>query len=308
MASAMPRMRFPKVKLGFLKKLLHKRPDPDAIISEPAPDVKSCKQKGEKAAHQEPPLEECPICHDPVGIETPEGIVESWVHLHCKHKFGTHCIQTWLQESAERDPHSIPSCPICRTTAKHPCGHPVLMPALRASPFTIWATPMPPMSPPAFPPPHLQSRRSRRRLTRRSGHPLRPMPPRVNRPRVQTVGECSTCAASAALEKTMRQMTTPSGETGGTTSGGRGRSGDRRAGIKSMLLPPSFRRPSNSTLEPSHDVTFTALFEVSDERPTPIVRMPMAHREYINLCRVHPEGSIPRVPTPTPVLNRRLSF
>jgi hypothetical protein len=182
----------------------------------------------------------------------------------------------------------------------------VLMPARRPLPFTVWSTPMQPMPPLPFPPPHLHSPRSRRRLSRRSGHPLRPIPPQPNRPHVQTVGECSTCAASAALEKTMRQMTTPTVDSSVTASGIR-RNSDRRAGIKSMLLPPSFRRPSNSAPEPSHGVTYAALFEAPDEQPISIVRMPIAHREFL-LCRVQPEGSVPRVDTPTPVLNRRLSF
>ncbi|KAI0388693.1 hypothetical protein F5Y17DRAFT_451900 [Xylariaceae sp. FL0594] len=52
-------------------------------------------------------------CHDPVGVTNPDGILESWVQLHCRHRFGTHCIQQWLQVSA-RHPWPIPTCPICR--------------------------------------------------------------------------------------------------------------------------------------------------------------------------------------------------
>lgn len=136
----MPRLRFPQVKLSFLKKLLpnkFNKSRPEAT-SEPIIEISSKKQQDEKEEAKEPPPEECPICHDPVGVANPEGILESWVHLHCNHKFGTHCIQTWLEESAERDPHAIPSCPICRSAAKHPCGHPVVLPALRFSPFHMW--------------------------------------------------------------------------------------------------------------------------------------------------------------------------
>ncbi|KAI8630205.1 hypothetical protein F5Y19DRAFT_57681 [Xylariaceae sp. FL1651] len=297
----MPTMRFSIPKLGFLKKLLSKRPNAETT-SESTGDVVFCKQKDEKISHSEPPPEECPICHDPVGIANPEGIVESWIHLHCGHKFGTHCIQTWLQESAERDPHSVPSCPICRSSAKHPCGHPVIMPAPRPSPFPIWATPIPPPSP------HPQNRRVRRRLSRRVGHPLRPILQRPDRPHVQTVGECNTCAATAALEKSMRQTTTPGVDTAGSTSSRRGRNSERRAGIKSMLLPPSFRRSSNANSDSNEPEGLTTLINISSEHPTTIVRVPISHPEFQILCRVQPGDRIPRIPTPTPALNRRLSF
>ncbi|RWA04946.1 hypothetical protein EKO27_g10158 [Xylaria grammica] len=293
----MPIVRFPKVKLGFLKKLLHSKSESEAV-TEPSPDGPS-NQHDEKAILQDPPLEECPICHDPVGVTNPEGILESWVHLHCNHKFGTNCIQTWLQESAERDPHSIPSCPICRTTAKHPCGHPVILPAPRLSPFNMW-----PPSPPSPPPAHIEGRRPRRRLSRRLGHPHRPLPPRVERAHVQTVGKCNTCAATAAAqEKRMRQMTTPSVETGGPAYSGRGRSGDRQTRIKSMLLQTSFRRLSISTLESPREAhsTFIETLGTPGDRPTPV-----ALREYTNLCRT--PVTVARSPTPAPAIHRVSSF
>ncbi|KAI0100056.1 hypothetical protein GGR51DRAFT_378084 [Nemania sp. FL0031] len=300
----MPRVPFPQVKLSFLKKLLPKKSDGEAA-SEPTTELGSGKRQDEKAQLQELPLEECPICHDPVGVANPEGIRESWVHLHCKHKFGTHCIQTWLQESAERDPHSTPSCPICRTTAKHPCGHPVVMPTHRLPPFTVW-----PLMPPSSPPPlssRREGRRPRRRLSRRWGHPHRPLPPRSVQPQVQTVGECNTCAAVAAQEKRMKEMITPSVETGGATCGGRGRSNDRHTGIKSMLLlQTGLRRRSTSAAEPVRSENYRASINMLDESSPAIMPVPSADREWINLCQT--EATVARSPTPTPNINRVLSF
>ncbi|KAI1419322.1 hypothetical protein F5Y12DRAFT_267508 [Xylaria sp. FL1777] len=293
----MPVIRFPKVKLGFLKKLFHNKSKPNAA-TKPAADGPS-KQQDEKTALQELPLEECPICHDPVGVTNPEGILESWVHLHCGHKFGTHCIQTWLQESAERDPHSIPTCPICRTAARHPCGHPVILPAPRLFSLTTWVPIQP--SPPSPPPPptlHLEHQRPRRRLSRRWGHPHRPLPHHIDRAQVQTVGKCSTCAATAAAEeKRMRQMATPSIETGGAVYDRRSRNSDRRTGIKSMLLQTSLRRLSISSPESPRMESNNAFIGIQNDRATP-----MAHREYINLCRT--EITVARSPTPAPQINR----
>ncbi|ORY71301.1 uncharacterized protein BCR38DRAFT_404403 [Pseudomassariella vexata] len=144
-------------------------------------------------------LEECPICHDPVGITSPEGIIESWTQLHCSHRFGNVCIQTWLQESLDRDENNTPSCPICRDAAKHPgCGHLVC--------------------PKDFDTQYLQyqmrlqwhgqarngGRRQRRRLQRRDGHPLRPPPPPKRK--ANTVGHCKTCEENAAYEARIKQM------------------------------------------------------------------------------------------------------
>ncbi|KAI1124370.1 hypothetical protein F5Y10DRAFT_269133 [Nemania abortiva] len=297
----MPRLQFPQVKLSFLRKLLPRKSEIEAV-SKPTTEIGSSKPQDEKAEPQELPLEECPICHDPVGVSNPEGICESWVHLHCKHKFGTHCIQTWLQESAERDPHSTPSCPICRTTAKHPCGHPVVMPAHRLPPFTMW-----PLVPPPTPPPRshrLEGRRPRRRLSRRWGHPHRPLPPQPTHTHVQTVGECSTCAAVAAQEKRMKQMTTPSVETSGTTYSGR--NNDRRTGIKSMLMHTGRRRLSTSAAEPSRSENYRVLMNLLDENSSAIMPAPSPHHEWANLCRT--EVTVARSPTPAPTINRVLSF
>ncbi|KAI0433009.1 hypothetical protein F5Y09DRAFT_108094 [Xylaria sp. FL1042] len=292
--------RIPKVKMGFLKKLLHRRPKPKAA-TEPAAD-ESGKQQDEKAGLQELPLEECPICHDPVGLKNPEGVLESWVHLHCGHKFGTHCIQTWLEESVERDPHSVPTCPICRTIARHPCGHAVSLPALRFSPFTMWEPMLP--SPPPPPTSHLERRRPRRRLSRRWGHPHRPLPPRAERTHVQTVGKCSTCAATAAAEeKRMRQMNSPAVEPGGTTNSRRVGSNhniiERRTGIKSMLMQTSFRRLSISGPESPRSESHNAFADTINDRVPPLF-----HRQY--MCRT--EVIMARSPTPAPLLNRISSF
>ncbi|KAI0814567.1 hypothetical protein GGR55DRAFT_437710 [Xylaria sp. FL0064] len=300
----MPIIRLPKVRIGFLKKLLHKKPKPDTAATNPAIDGPD-KQQDEKAALQQLPLEECPICHDPVGLKNPEGVMESWVHLHCGHKFGTQCIQTWLEESAEREPHSVPTCPICRTTARHPCGHPVSLPALRfLPPFSMWE-PMPP-SPPPPPTPHQGRRRPRRRLSRRWGHPHRPSLPRAERTLVQTVGKCSTCAATAAAEeKRMRQMTTPSVELSGTTNSGRVRNNhgnlERRTGIKSMLMQTTFRRLSISGPESPRNESHNAFADtISARSPT------LPHRQYMGPCRT--EVIMARSPTPAPPMNRLSSF
>jgi len=64
----------------------------------------------------------CPICQEPVGSRNPEGITEDWSSLPCGHQFGSHCIKHYLRIVAD----DRPSCPICRQTAYHVCGHPVL--------------------------------------------------------------------------------------------------------------------------------------------------------------------------------------
>ncbi|KAI0546609.1 hypothetical protein F4679DRAFT_405525 [Xylaria curta] len=311
----MPRVQLPKVKLSFLKKLLLKKSNRGAI-AEPATDLGPDTQQDEKAVVRSVTLEECPICHDPVGVKNPEGILESWVHLHCNHKFGTHCIQTWLQESAGRDSHSIPTCPICRTAAKHPCGHPVVLPTHQEPPITVWS-PMPTSLPaPSFSTVIESQRRPRRRLSRRLGHPHRPLPPRPGRVCVQTVGECTTCAATAAAEaareKRMKHLS--SVEAGGTAYAGRDRIIDRRTGIKSMLLQTNFRGRSNSASESTRSARsedYGALLNVFDDHPSPSAR-PLSsaapreslnlsltgHRDSLTLCRV--ERTVPRSPTPIP--------
>ena len=64
----------------------------------------------------------CPICQEPVGRPTPEGVVEGWSKLPCGHRFGSHCIKRWLGMAAAEKP----CCPVCRRSACHSCGHPVL--------------------------------------------------------------------------------------------------------------------------------------------------------------------------------------
>ncbi|KAI1438536.1 hypothetical protein GGR50DRAFT_691067 [Xylaria sp. CBS 124048] len=287
----MLRVRLPKVsfKLGFLKKLLHKRSEPEAVVVEStATDTELYQKRDEKTtAAFEEPLEECPICHDPVGLENPEGIMESWVHLHCNHKFGTHCIQTWLQESAQRDPYSMPCCPICRNAAEHPCGHPVMVPISRSTPYPLWSNPPSTTPPTAYSSYAPHSRRPRRRLSRRWGHPRRPTPPQPGGPNVQVVGKCNTCAVNAAQENIMRQMTTPSIEASETTYGGRARNSDRdrRTVLKSMLMQTSLRRSGNSAAEPARTDNYPTQLEPLSGHSTPPLVGSGTQREYVTQCR-----------------------
>ncbi|KAI1084136.1 hypothetical protein F5B20DRAFT_285115 [Whalleya microplaca] len=301
-------MKVPKVNLAFLKKLWPKKVNAVAVTNHDAAAAAAAgdqltshkKGKGSAAASSSssplssvprpPPPEECPICHDPVGVANPEGVVESWTQLHCGHKFGTACIQAWLEESIARDQNTNPSCPICRTTAKHPCGHLVSPP------------PFPPIHlqwrPHHYPPPQQPRRRVRRRLTRRPGHPLRPPP--APRRAVQKVGDCRTCAENAEFdarmrriaEQRLRQNTGESAATAGSTS--------RSAAIKAII--PGLKRSTNTVR-------------------TTIVNMGFDEERQVRgggggggghnsvFCAVSPMGrTVPRSPTPTPAHSRRLSI
>jgi hypothetical protein len=157
-----------------------------------------------------PPLEECSICHDPVGVPNPEGTVESWTSLHCGHKFGHVCIQTWLQDCLDReDPHNPdPTCPICRNIAKHPgCGHLVcLAPSLDLQ-WNAWqqfqAEVMDATST-NFRPPN----RQRNRLQRRDGHPSNPSRPSHTPPKrtADTVGQCTVCAETSKKKEQEKRI------------------------------------------------------------------------------------------------------
>ncbi len=71
----------------------------------------------------------CPICQEPVGSRTPEGIREGWSMLPCGHVFGDFCIKRYLAITADDQP----VCPVCRHAAYHDvCGHPALPFRLRA--------------------------------------------------------------------------------------------------------------------------------------------------------------------------------
>ncbi|KAI2615896.1 hypothetical protein GGR54DRAFT_611447 [Hypoxylon sp. NC1633] len=229
-------MKVPKVSLKLLKKLLPKKrsigisSSNDEANSTDSVVPQEASPKSKKQSAPEPP-EECPICHDPVGIANPEGIVESWTKLYCGHKFGTHCIQTWLQESINRDHYVSPSCPICRTTAKHPCGH-LINPPPFASIHTNWQSPRAPPSPPR--------QQVRRRLTRRAGHPLRPPPP--PRRQAQVVGECRTCTENAEFDARMRRITERRRQHTGESSTSTG--SRSAAAIKSII--PSLKRSTNT--------------------------------------------------------------
>ncbi|KAI0515461.1 hypothetical protein F5B22DRAFT_607425 [Xylaria bambusicola] len=303
----MPRVRLPKLKLGFLKKLLRNRPEPavgvEPVTNEPGSSTDDPATATDKPATEEPAtdgpaeqhdekagvqevLEECPICHDPVGATNPEGILESWTHLHCGHKFGTHCIQSWLQESADRNPHSIPSCPICRSIAKHPCGHPIVLTPRYLFFLGVPLQPLPP-----------SNRRRRRRLSRRPGHPHRPPPSFPDQNKVQIVGKCSTCAAVAAAEES-RKLAARGDE---TPNSRQGQDGDRRSGIKSMILQTSFRRPSISNPESPRSESRSVFIDPTTGRTSPT-----AYRDYLNLCRI--EVAMARRPTPAPAIDRISTF
>jgi hypothetical protein len=236
-----PNVRVPKLSFKFLLRVLPRRRHRDRtgaggpersgsatpidstapVVTTTAPTVAhdpdkkptaSAAPSGEK---QQEGAEVCSICHDAVGVVNPEGIVESWASLHCGHRFGSACLQTWLQESLERDQHSVldPSCPVCRTEARHPtCGHAVVSPRVRP-PLDSWHTVQ------YYHPPQ---RRPRRRLERRPGHPLRPASVVLQdgewqsrgrrqlglvpeRRVAQVVGQCKTCADNAALDARMKQ-------------------------------------------------------------------------------------------------------
>lgn len=282
-----------RASLKFLKKLLSKKTNNVTVTaSETPPEELSPPPKSTKKCSPPPvePPEECPICHDPVGLPNPEGIVESWTKLHCGHKFGTHCIQTWLQESINRDQTASPSCPICRTTAKHPCGH-LISPPLFPNYTLHWQSPRPPPSPPRQWPRHRQV--IRRRLTRRQGHPLRP-PPEPRR-RAQVVGECRTCAENAEFDARMtrirerrRQHTGESATSTGSRSA---------AAIKAII--PGLKRSS-------HPVRTTVVHMGVDphEERQPRGALCIGNTTHISSrgTRRHP------TPPPPPSYSRRLSI
>ncbi|XXH00578.1 hypothetical protein Hte_006926 [Hypoxylon texense] len=298
-------MRVPKVKvsLKFLKKLLSKRTGnvdpstaPETLAEEVSPKSKKQQSSVAAAPAVEPP-EECPICHDPVGLANPEGIVEAWTQLHCGHRFGTHCIQTWLQESLNRDPNASPSCPICRATAKHPCGHlvsPPLFPSIQLN----WQSPRPPPSPPTRRHHHHHHHHHhqpvRRRLTRRAGHPLRPPPQPLRR--AQVVGECRTCAENAEFDARVhklreRQQRQQTGESMASTSS------RSAAAIKSII--PGLKRST-------HTVRTTVVHMGIDPHHEGGGRQSRATC-YGNTTQISSRG-ITRRPTPPSYNNRRLSI
>lgn len=169
--------------------------------SSSSPEEGTAENISEKApqctlAADSPPLEECPICHDPVGAANPEGTVESWTSLHCGHKFGDHCLQTWIQDSLDReDPHNPePTCPICRSVAKHPtCGHSVCAVPTFEMAWQAWQRYQQALMEETLGGNLRPIVRPRNRLQRREGHPSRPTytPPRRM---ADTVGECTVCA------------------------------------------------------------------------------------------------------------------
>lgn len=235
--------------------------------------------KSEKPNRKPPPLEECPICQDPVGISNPEHIIESWTSLHCGHRFGNVCIQTWLQESLERnDPHNPnPSCPICRELAKHPkCGHLVCpQPDLEEQ----WMAYNSRLQYHVLPVVNYTSQgRQRRRLQRRSGRPLVPALTPPPKRKADTVGECGICAENAAYEERMRQLRQ-------RIQSRQAKQEEGRTGIKSYLPSHIRIRSMGSNGEPSSPVD-------PDER---------ARRVRTVFCEDMSEITrMPRSPTPAP--------
>ncbi|KAI1852858.1 hypothetical protein JX265_009832 [Neoarthrinium moseri] len=230
----------------------------------------------EKERHMketEPPLEDCPICHDPVGIANPEGTVESWTSLHCGHRFGTVCIQMWLQDSLDRNdpqnPH--PSCPICRVVAKHPvCGHLVCPTQDFELQWNMYQLQLQYQYQAAQA--ATLHRRPRNRLQRREGHPSRPSltPPRRT---ADQVGECGTCAERV---KSRIEATAVAQEQQGS---------DSRSSSKPMLpLPRVLVGALRSNGEPSSPL--------------------MGEREIRGrsmICNLEEVSRVPRSPTPGPV-------
>ncbi|KAI1214668.1 uncharacterized protein F4807DRAFT_5402 [Annulohypoxylon truncatum] len=320
----------PKVSLKLLKKLLPRRStnpsssttatlstqqeqqEQQADLSSPK---KSDTKQKQRALAPEPP-EECPICHDPVGLANPEGIVESWTSLHCGHRFGTHCIQTWLQESINRDQTSNPSCPICRTTAKHPCGHLISPPPFPAvhhhnnyaqyyPQHFDWASPRPPPSPPR----HQQQRQVRRRLTRRPGHPLRPPPPRDLQPRrkAQVVGECRTCAENEVFDARMQRIRERGRQATGESALSSGTSGSRgAAAFKAMLPGLGLKRNGNGNGHAFRaTVVHVGLDPLEDGGGGGMRHRQHQHQRSSVFCGAAPRA---RRGTPPPGYSRRLSI
>ncbi|RYP48097.1 hypothetical protein DL768_005950 [Monosporascus sp. mg162] len=172
--------------------------------TDPSPGKTAANEKeAELTPPRRPPTpqpEECPICHDPVGIANPEGVVESWAELHCGHKFGSNCLQVWLRDSVGRNHSAQPSCPVCRTAARHPaCGHPIVV----SSPLSLAARYLL-----QHQLPDQRQQRARRRLERRAGHPQRPSPLLLRdlpRDSPDEVGRCRACVENATLEALQRK-------------------------------------------------------------------------------------------------------
>jgi hypothetical protein len=156
----------------------------------------------EEEEEKKGPMEDCPICHDPVGLPNPENVTEAWTSLHCGHRFGTVCIQMWLQDSLDRnDPHNPnPTCPICRVMAKHPgCGHAVCPPQDLEMIIYIQNQQYLAAAQAA-----LDRRPHRNRLQRREGHPSRP-PSVVPRRLADTIGECPVCERAKMQEEEVQR-------------------------------------------------------------------------------------------------------
>ncbi|KAH8196381.1 hypothetical protein TruAng_009464 [Truncatella angustata] len=288
-----------KLPLKLLHKLaphLRRSRIDGAAVNPPSIRFEMLDEKATLRKDSPPPLEECPICQDPVGVPNPEGTVESWTSLHCSHKFGTICIQTWLQDSLDRDdPHNPnPTCPICRDVAKHPsCGHPVCIVPTFEMQWNAWqqyhtaamadATFVNFSRPPV---------RQRNRLQRREGHPSRPSftPPKR---KADTVGECSVCAEASKkkeMEKRILSFVQPQQETQSEFQE------ELEMGMpsitrKSAVLHMRRGHMSRRNGEPSRASTNTS----PSPSPSP------TDDEELHIHRVVCNTPPPRIPTPVPM-------
>ncbi|KAK6849945.1 hypothetical protein PG995_013778 [Apiospora arundinis] len=246
-----------------------------------------------------PPPEECPICQDPVGIPNPEGTIEAWTSLNCGHKFGTVCIQTWLQDSIDRDTNGNPSCPVCRAPAQHPgCGHAVCPPNLD---IQIWAQLQMRVQLAHHQERERQAmngRRPRNRLQRRSGPPRPPSPPRR---RAETVGQCSVCRLHEVRSKSTTDTNTTAPREREASSAAIG--GARR--VKSYLpaqirlIRPAVGRDRNRDRD-SRVVRLSTT-------PAPLSREERQSRVRSVICNMQEFARSSRSPTPAPTTTFPLS-
>lgn len=251
-------------------------------------------EKSSQRKDTPPPLEECPICHDYVGVPNPEDITESWTSLHCGHKFGDVCIRTWLQDSLERDDpqNPNPTCPICRSVAKHPsCGHPVCVVPTFEMQWNAWQQYQAAATEASFAT-YRPPTRHRNRLQRREGHPGRPSFTPPTR-RADTIGNCSACAElTKRKEREKRIMDMVQANPSLLEQDGEVASISRKPTV--LHLRRSIRRAGRSYGDASNSTSSTA-------PSTPTTPMtPVEDREAQGRSMVC-NSPAPRIPTPAPV-------
>lgn len=253
-------------------------------------------EKNQSRQDSPPPLEECPICQDAVGVPNPEGTIESWTALHCGHKFGDVCLQTWLQDSLEREdpqnPH--PTCPICRSVAKHPeCGHGVcVVPTFEMQWYALqqYQTAAAEASAAAVPRPPM---RHRNRLQRREGHPGRPSSFTPPKRTADKIGTCSVCAElSRRREREKRIMEMVETDPTSLEPDGELASISRKTTV--LHLRRGIRRANRSYGETSNSTTSTT--PTTPTTPT----SPLEDGDFRGRSMVC-NSSAPRIPTPAPI-------